>query len=71
MIIWLDFVKILLIELQRFMLVENMIDELIFSVISCCAVINKIANVRFVLGMSSLVVVSVSYCCKQHAAGVA
>jgi hypothetical protein len=71
MIIWLDFVKILLIELQRFMLVENMINELIFSVIFCCTVINKIANVRFVLGMSSLVVVSVSYCCKQHAAEIA
>lgn len=71
MIFWLDFVKIWLIEVQRFMLAENMIDELIFSVIFCCAVINKIANVRFVLGMPSLVVVSISYCCKYHAAETA
>ena len=62
---WLDFLHVRLIELQRFMLAENVLDELIFSVIFCSAVIGKIANVRFVLDMSSLVVVSVSNCCKH------
>jgi hypothetical protein len=62
---WLDFLHVRLIELQRFMLAENVLDELIFSVIFCSAVISKIANVRFVLDMSSLVVVSVSNCCEH------
>jgi hypothetical protein len=45
------------------MFLENMIEELVLSVIFFSAVISKIANVRFVLDMSSLVVVSVSNCC--------
>ena len=50
------------------MLLENMIGELVFSVKFCSAVISKITNLIFVLGMSSLMVVSVSNCIKHLAA---
>ena len=56
----LDCVHVGFIEVQTFMLTKNMIDELIFSVVLLSAIISKIANIRFILDMSSLVVVSVS-----------
>jgi hypothetical protein len=62
---WLDFFHIRLVELQRFVLTKNMFNELIFTVVFCSAVISQITNVRFVLDMSSLVIISVSNCCKH------
>jgi len=62
---WLDFFHIRLVELQRFVLTKNMFNELIFTVVFCSAVISQITNVRFVLNMSSLVIISVSNCCKH------
>jgi hypothetical protein len=62
---WLDFFHIRLVELQRFVLAKNMFNELIFTVVFCSAVISQITNVRFVLDMSSLVIISVSNCCKH------
>ena len=62
---WLDFFHIRLVELQRFVLTKNMFNELIFTVVFYSAVISQITNVRFVLDMSSLVIISVSNCCKH------
>ena len=47
------------------MFTENVLYKLIFSIIFCKAVISKITNIRFILNVSSLMIISISYCCKH------
>lgn len=67
----LDFFHIRLIKLQRFMFTENVLYKLIFSIIFCSTMISKSTNIRFILDVSSFVVISISYCSEHLCTEVA
>lgn len=64
----LNFIQIILIEFQWFVLTLYVFYELIFSVIFWPTIICKITNVRFIFNMSSLMIVSITNSCKHFLA---
>lgn len=47
------------------MFANNVLNKLIFTIIFCSTLICNITNVRFILDMSSFMIISISNCCKH------